>query len=74
VGGDGPMGSAQLVIAHKGEHFNGVNNNNPGMPGINVNISVMGDVKDPDALAAALRPMIASEIRTVFERLAGEGA
>lgn len=73
VGGSGPIGSPQLVIAHKGEHFHGVNGNNTGMGSVNVNITVMGPVNDPDALAAALRPMIAAEMRTVFERLAGEG-
>lgn len=73
----GPMGSPQLIVAHGGERFQGVNNRNPSGGGGGLVIQgplfvVNGDVKDPDALGAAIKPLVQEEFANVWHRLAME--
>lgn len=73
----GPMGSPQLIVAHGGERFQGVNNRNPSGGGASLVIQgplfvVNGDVKDPDALGAAVRPLVQEEFANIWHRAAME--
>jgi hypothetical protein len=73
----GPMGTPQLIVAHGGERFQGVNNRNPSGGGASLVIQgplfvVNGDVKDPDALGAAIKPLVQEEFANVWHRLAME--
>jgi hypothetical protein len=73
----GPMGAPQLIVAHGGERFQGVNNRNPSGGGGGLVIQgplfvVNGDVKDPDALGAAIKPLVQEELANVWHRLAME--
>lgn len=73
----GPMGSPQLIVAHGGERFQGVNNRNPSGGGASLVIQgplfvVQGDVKDPDALGAAVRPLVQEEFANIWHRAAME--
>ena len=71
----GSFGQPQLAIVHGGESFSGMNGRSGG-GGFNLqlNINVMGGVKDVDAFAAAIRPMVAEEFRTALDRFADEGS
>jgi len=71
----GAFGQPQLAVVHGGESFSGMNGRSGG-GGFNLqlNINVMGGVKDVDAFAAALKPMVAEEFRNALDRFADEGA
>lgn len=73
----GPYGSKQIVIAEGGEKFGGFPGRGGGGGGPmwtgDLILHVAGDVRDVDALSAALRPMIVSEMAAFFRRYAEEG-
>lgn len=71
VGGSGPMGSPQIIEAHKGERFLGVGRS----AGTNITVPIQlfySGSADADDLTAALEPVATRVFRNIYERMAME--